>query len=353
MTALRPLSAHELEGIIDRRGVCVTVYTETGPRADLDDAIHAASLLLRDEQDDATRTAVLDGLRDVSGDIRAHVPGGAAIFATPTEVRTVPLQGLPTAPDAGARVQSADRFFVAPLLADLDSRIPVMVLALSQNAVRLVDADAEQPRIVPVPGLPQDLRSFDALDLTNDRETLSHLRTSEEPTIRQRQYIHAIDEALAEVVDAETLLVVAAAEPLAGLFGELSRHPRLAHPGLLGNADEQTPDELAVAAVAAVARERAAVRDRELARLAEFPDRDLVADEPAVVLAAGRLGAIDTLFVDLDRSDEVDAVEDVARAAHEGGARIVIAAPTAALPGHRPAAAILRYPVDADQVEVG
>ena len=194
--------------------------------------------------------------------------------------------------------------------------------------------------------MPTSLRSFDELDLTNDRNTLAHLRTSEDPTTRQRQYVHMIDMAIAEVVDSSTLLIVAAAEPLAGLFTELSRHERLAHPGLIGNADERTPDELAGAATVVIARERAAQRDHELARLAEFPDRDLVVDEPARVLAASRHGAIDTLFVDLDRWDDGDLIEDAARSAHDGGARIV-AAPESLLEGHGGIAAILRYPVDA------
>lgn len=349
-TLLAP-SAAELQAIVARRGLCVTVYTETGPRVLLDDAIHETSLLLRRDQDDATRTAVLDRLRDAASDVRTPVPGGAAIFATESEVRSVPLQDVSVA-GAGPRAQLADRFLVAPLFADLDSRIPVMVLALSQNSVRLVDAGAASPRIVPVAGMPTSLRSFDALDLTNDRETLAHLRTSEEPTIRERQYVRAVDDAIAEVIDPAALLVVAAAEPLAGLFAELSRHQRLARTGIAGNADESTPDELAIASLPAVERERAVVRGLQLTRLAEFPERHLVTDDPATVLAAGALGAIDTLFVDLDAPDSDGFAEEAARAAHACRARVVRVS-TAELPEHGIATAILRYPVDADGSEVG
>ncbi len=352
MDAMRPLSPAELTRIIDRRGVCVTVYAETGPRAVLDDAIHEASLLLRREADDATHTAVLDWLRDAAADIRTRVPGGAAIFATATDLRVVPLESLPSAASGGTQVRLDDRFFVAPLLVDLQSRIPVMVLALSQNSVRLVDASADPPRIVPVPGLPDSLRGFDALDLTNDRETLAHLRTSEEPTIRERQYAHAIDRAIGEVLDPAALLVVAAAEPLAGLFAESSSHDRLARPGIHGNADDMTPDELARAALPSVERERETVRDRELARLAEFPKRELVADRSAVILQAGRLGAIDTLYVDLDRPDEAAYVDEAARAAYADDARIV-SAQASELPERGAAAAILRYPVQPEPSEAG
>ncbi len=351
MDAMRPLSPAELTRIIDRRGVCVTVYAETGPRAMLDDAIHEASLLLRREADDATHTAVLDWLRDAAADIRTRVPGGAAIFATATDLRVVPLESLPSAA-GGAQVRLGDRFLVAPLLVDLQSRIPVMVLALSQNSVRLVDASAEPPRIVPVPGLPDSLRGFDALYLTNDRETLAHLRTSEEPTIRERQYAHAIDRAIGEVLDPAALLVIAAAEPLAGLFAESSSHDRLARPGIHGNADDMTPDELARAALPSVERERETVRDRELARLAEFPKRELVADRSAVILQAGRLGAIDTLYVDLDRPDEAAYVDEAARAAYADDARIV-SAHASELPERAAAAAILRYPVQPEPSEAG
>jgi len=345
-------SAAELQDIVDRRGLCVTVYAETGPRAALDDAIHEASLLLRRDEDDLTRSAILDRLREAASTVRTPVPAGAAIFATATDVRSIPLQSSSAAVGAGARVQVADRFLVAPLLADLDSRIPVMVLALSQNSVRLVDAGAEPPRVVAVPGMATSLRSFDDLDLTNDRQTLAHLRTSEEPTVRERQYVRAIDDAIAEVIDPEALLVVAAAEPLAGLFAELSRHPRLAEPGIAGNADESTPDELALASLPAVEREREAVRHRQLTRLAEFPHRRLVTGDPATVLAAGALGALDTLFVDPGAPDADGYAEEAARAAHAGDGRIVSASESE-LPEHAVATAILRYPVDADEPGVG
>jgi hypothetical protein len=351
MDELRPVSESVLRRIIDQRGVCVTVYAESGPRATLDEAIHEASLLLRGEGDDSAHTAVLEQLRGVFAAVRTPVPAGAAIFATATDVWSVSLQAEP-AVGVAARVRSADRFFVVPLLADLGARIPVMVLALSQNSVRLVDAGAAPPRIVPVPGLPQSLHGFDALDLTNDRQTLAHLRTSEEPTIRERQYVRTIDDAIGGVIGPDALLVVAAAEPLTGLFAELSRHKRLARPGISGNVDDQTPDELALAAMTAMAQERASVRRGDVARLTEFPERELVTGDPAVVLAAGGLGAIDTLFVDLERSDEAGYVEEAARAAHACGAR-VIAASASELPGHGAAAAILRYPVDANPTEVG
>lgn len=352
MEALLSLSPAELQSIADHRGLCVTVYTETGPRAILDDAVHEASLLLRHNQDDATHSAVLDRLREAASDVRTPVAAGAAIFATTTDVRTAPLHSDPAAMGAGAVVQVADRFLIAPLCADLDSRIPVMVLALSQNSARLVDAGTGSPRIVPVPGMPTNLRAFDALDLTNDRQTLAHLRTSEEPTLRERQYVRAVDAAIAEVIDPAALLVVAAAEPLAGLYAELSRHKRLAHPAIAGNADESTPDELATASRPAVERELEAVRRRQLTRLAEFPDRRLVTGDPTIVLAAGARGAIDTLFVDLGSADRAGYVEDAARAAHADGARIVWVSATE-LPGPGAVAAILRYPVDAGEPGVG
>jgi len=352
MEALLTLSPADLQTIADRRGLCITVYTEAGPRAILDDAIHEASLLLRRDQDDATHSAVLDRLREAASDVRAPVAAGAVIFATTTDVRTVALQIDPAAMRAGAAVQVADRFLVAPLFADLDARIPVSVLALSQNSVRLVDASTGSPRVVAVPRMPTNLRAFDALDLTNDRQTLAHLRTSEEPTLRERQFVRAVDAAVAEVIDPAALLVVAAAEPLAGLYAELSHHKRLAQPGIAGNADEWTPDELASASRPAVERELGAVRRLQLTRLAEFPDRRLVTGDPSTVLAAGGRGAIDTLFVDFGSADRAGYVEDAARAAHADGARIVWASATE-LPGPGAVAAILRYPVDAGEPGVG
>jgi hypothetical protein len=273
-----------------------------------------------------------------------------AIFATD---RNLESYVLTTSPEPWVGV--GDRFLIGPLLEGvLDLHPPVMVLALSESEVRLIDASARPVAVVDVPGLPRDLEDALALDLSNDRQTLSHRRTSEDPKGRLLQYAHLIDEAIAPVLRREEpLLVIAAAEPLASIFRTATRHPLVAASAIVGNHDGDTPYELADLASAAIEQHRRGVVEAQLARFSEIPSRGLVAAELHEIAERARAGAIDTLFVDVDRRHPIDAetsfgpatidlVDEIVRSALATDATIVPVL-AADLPTTDPVAAVLRY----------
>lgn len=273
-----------------------------------------------------------------------------AIFATDRDLESYVLT---TSPEPWVGV--GDRFLIGPLLEGvLGLHPPVMVLALSESEVRLVDASARPVTTADVPGLPRDFEDALALDLGNDRQTLSHLRTSEDPKGRLLQYCRMIDEAIAPVLRREgALLVIAAAEPLASIFRTATRHPLVAAATITGNHDGDTPYELADLAAPAIEQHRRAGVEAQLARFSELPARGLVAAELHEVAERARAGAIDTLFVDVDERHPLDAetsfgpatidlVDEIVRSALATDATIV---PVHAddLPTTDPVAAVLRY----------
>lgn len=343
---------------------CVTVY---GAIDDWSRGNHPSPLAqaqIRSAADELRRMGatpeVVDAVRGRLEQVAEHsveAPGqldpharAVAIFATARELESYVL---PTSPEPWVGV--GDRFLIGPLLEGvLGLHPPVMVLALSESEVRLIDASARPVAALDVAGLPRDFEDALALDLTNDRQTLSHLRTSEDPKERLLQYARVIDEAIEPVLRREgALLVIAAAEPLASIFRAATRHPLVAASTIVGNHDGDSPFELADLAGPAIEQHRRAGVEAQLARFAESPARGLVAAEIHEIAERARVGAVDTLFVDVDRRHPLDAettfgpatidlVDEIVRSALATDATIV---PVRAidLPTTDPVAAVLRY----------
>jgi hypothetical protein len=260
----------------------------------------------------------------------------------------------------------SDRFSITPLLRAATFSHTAFVLALAQNSVRLIDVPAVMAASeMTVPDLPHDLKSTVALDLTNDRDTLAHLRNSEDPKIRMLEFSQAIDRALRPVLaDSDRPLILAAAEPLASIFRSASTYPRLAESVIAGNPEERSAAELAEAATPILDEVHAADLAAQAARFEEGTSRDLVEGTLAGVALAATAKAIDTLFVDIDhhipgyidettgvitRSDAEDAhnynvIDEIVRRALSSDAK-VIAVRGADVPGDGPVAAILRFAV--------
>lgn len=263
----------------------------------------------------------------------------------------------------------SDRFDITPLLRATTFMHSAFVLALAQNSVRLIDVSAESPaREVTVPGLPKDLQSTVALDLTNDRETLAHLRHSEDPKIRMLEYAQAVDRALRPVLAGSNRpLILAATEPLSSIFRSACTFPGLAQSTIAGNPEERSAGELADDAAPILDEVHAAELAVQTARFDEGTPQELVERTLAGVARAATFKAIDTLFVDIDhhvvglvdeltgaitRSDAEDAsnydvVDEIVRRALASDAR-VFAVRAADVPGDDAAAAILRFAVHPD-----
>lgn len=354
-----------------RDAACVSIYVPTAPEErGVRDRIAFKNLAAEAiEQLGAVELArgALDELRgalDALGDDaefwtrQAHT---LAVFATPTGVQTFQVANR-----LSPVVEVSDRFHVKPLLRSATFPQAAFVLALSQNAARLVEVSPDDPPAeVRVPDMPQDAASAVGKASITDRTGDRRVQGSEGQKVRMRQYARQVDGALRHVLSGlELPLILAAAEPLASIFRSLCSYPHLAHVGIAGSPDEMTDAALADAARGVLDQLYA----DELAELHDLYGRRVSqgrgTDDLAAIARAATLGAIDTAFVDIDEAlpgfvDETDGaltldaaddavnygvVDEVARRVLLTRGR-VLAVRRDDIPGSGPAAAILRYPV--------
>ncbi len=349
---------------------CVTVYAN--PEEWSGESMHtpgraAESIrlvvdLLNDRAADADEVrAIEDVLRGVVSSGSANDPEakGVALFATSDGVSVFRV-GV----QQRREIYVGDRFLVAPLLWAVQPAPPAMVLALSPNDVRLVRVAPQPPAAVHVAHLPRDLKSTVLLDLSGDRDTLAHLRNSEDPKERLLEFSRAVDHAIEPALAPERpLLILAAAEPIVDIYREASAYPKLLDETIAGNPDEASPHELAAAAVPILLRWRDAELDRAIHRMEELPDHELVVTDLPQIAAAAAAGAVDTVFVDPDQpaldgdvdqggaesAGERDLVEEALRGALRSRTTVVPVG-AARLPGSSRAVAILRYPFSTEAV---
>jgi hypothetical protein len=362
----------DLEQLLSvRDAACVSIYLPTAPeergeRERLEfrslagealDQLEAASL----ERDP------LNDLRDVLDDLAedqefwARQAHSLAVFATPSGARTFQVANR-----LSPMVEVSDRFHVKPLLRSATFPQAAFVLALSQNAARLVEVSPDAaPAEVRVPDMPSDAASAVGKASIGDRSPDRAVQGSEGQKLRLRQYARRVEQALRPILTGLDLpLILAATEPLASIFRSLSTYPHLAGPVIAGNPDDKTDAELAEESRRILdelyAGELSELRDRYEQRVPQ----GRASDDLAAIARAATFGAVDTAFVDIDETvpgfvDEADGaltlddsddaanygvVDEIARRVLLARGR-VLAVRRADIPGNSPAAAILRYPV--------
>lgn len=288
-----------------------------------------------------------------------HQWHGLVVLVSPTGLVAHPLPvGVP------ASTHVADRFHLTPLLAAVHATGMFLVLALAQDSVRLVAVGADDTATtLAVPGMPADLRSATALDLTNDREAYAHLQTSEDPKLRMLEYSRAIDRALREAAGVpDWPLVIAAAEPLASIFRSASTRRGLVPETIEGNPEKLSDHDLARAGRPHIEHLRAKEFEHHAADFEEHVGSGHTVTDLSDVARAATEGSIRTLFFDSDaiepgrvaeadgaitREERDDAgnyciVDEVVRRALLTGA-VLVPASASSVPGGGPLAAILRY----------
>jgi Bacterial archaeo-eukaryotic release factor family 11 len=360
----------EIERLLTARETpCVSMYLPTSPitqdaqaeRIELKNLISASAEQIEAAGTDRRRlSAVREPLEELLEDDEfwAEQARSLAVFASPTGVRTYRLPNRLT-----SAVEVADRFYVKPLLRAVTFPQAGFVLALAAGSVRLVEVTGEGPPFtVDVPGLPRDAASAAGKASIADRSPSGRIQGSEGQKVRLRQFARKVDHALRGVLTGlELPLVLAAAEPLDGIYRSLNSYPHLVESGVPGSPEGATDWDLAEAARKVLdevyERELSALRDRfELQVSHGRASTDL-----ATIARAATYGAVETLFMDIDEKvpgfveDESGAlthaeddaasygvVDEIARRVLLSGGR-VLAVRRPEVPGGGPAAAILRY----------
>ncbi|RIQ33672.1 hypothetical protein DY240_04760 [Jiangella rhizosphaerae] len=276
-------------------------------------------------------------------------PGGATVFRLPNQLTSA--------------VEVGDRFYVKPLLRAVTFPQAAFVLALAAGSVRLVEVTRDGPPFtVDVPGLPADAASAAGKASLADRAPVGRIQGSEGQKVRLRQYARKVDQALRGVLAGlELPLVLAATEPLSGIFRSVNSYPYLAGPGIPGNPETATDAELAAMARTALdevyAQELAELRDLFEKRF----DQGRSSGDLATIARAATFGVVDTLIADIDQKvpgyvdeesgavtlAEDDAasygvVDEIARRVLLAGGR-VLAVRADDVPQGGPVAAVFRY----------
>ncbi len=348
---------------------CVSIYLPSGTlsaeaeQARIELGNHLSTAIAQLEQVGAD-AADVDGLRDGITDLIddsffwTYQSQSLAVFATPERVLTYRIPNR-----LSADVQLSDRFHLKPLLRAVSFPQAAFVLALSQNAVRLVevtiDGSADE---VPVADLPRDASRIFA---TRGNSGSARLIGAEGEKTLLGHYSRQVDDAIRPILNGlHVPLIIAASEPLASIFRATSRYDALASETIRGNAETMSPNELAAEARpildALYADEVASLGARVTEAIATGSGSADLSD----LARAATYGAISTLMVDIDRaisgfldeqsgaltlSDSDDAVDygvvdEIARRALLSGARVV-AVRAYEMPEGAAAAGIMRFAV--------
>jgi hypothetical protein len=362
----------DLDRLLSVRGpACVSIYLPTAPeeRGERDrlEFKSLAAEALEQLAGASVERDVIDDLREVFDDLAdddafwARQAHSLAVFATPSEARTYQVANR-----LSPMVEVSDRFHVKPLLRSATFPQAAFVLALSQNAVRLVEVSPDAPPAeVRVPGMPADAASSVGKASIADRSPDRRIQGVEGQKLRLRQYARRIDEALRPTLAGLDLpLILAATEPLDSIFRSVSTYPHLARVGIAGNPDEKTDGELADASRQVLDELYAGELGDLRALSEERVPQGRASDDLGAIARAATYGAVDTAFVDIDAAvsgfvDEADGalalddsgdaanygvVDEIARRVLLAGGR-VLAVRREDIPGGGEAAAILRYPV--------
>lgn len=293
-------------------------------------------------------------------DFWEHQANSLAILATPEKMITYQL-----ANELLDMVEVSDRFHLKPLLRANTFPNAAHVLAVSENAVRLVLVTGDLPATeIRVPNMPKDAASAVGKASINDSGAGRRIQGKEGQKIRLGQYIRKIDAALRPVLKgSEIPVILASTLPVASLVRSILRVE------LLDDAIETSPDHMTEAELANAARP---VLDAWYAkRIAEFRadyesnlGQNRATTDISDAARTATFGGIEKLLVDMDAVtpgtvDEVSGavtfatdsdagagtygvVDEIAGRALRTGAR-VLAVRKQDIPGEATLAAILRY----------
>ena len=291
-----------------RHRTCLSIYLPTTPlpegigaaQASLEHLSRKAEQELQKGNCDKRQShRIMDTLQALQNDaafwrLQAH---SLCLFVTPDRLLTyrLPNQMQPI-------VLVSDRLHLKPMYRAIASAHSAFVLALSEQAVRLLEIHPNlPPRIVQVQGLPTPAISATGAAAMNVASHNSNATGTEGQCRQLQAYALAVDRAVRPLLAGrETPLILASTGRLAAIYAQVNSYPFLLEKGIATSPDCLTESELATAAHPILE----AQYSQDLAKLrALFAQRDQqgrATTDIADAAHAATHGAIDTLMVDID-----------------------------------------------------
>jgi hypothetical protein len=237
---------------------------------------------------------------------------GLAAFLAPQYLR---LFRLPLAFKDGVVV--ANRFSIIPLLPLLSGNGRFFVLALSQNAVRLLQGTRHSVSEVDLKGVPRNLAEA-LLSHDRDEPLTFHTRPTsggswgaifeghgvgiDDAKDDLLRYFQRIDRGLHPLLREEKApLVLAAVDYLQPIYRQANTYSQLLEQGVEGNPDRLSSRELHAWAWPLVQPLFEAEQQRAAAQYRQLAGTEHASGDLEVVVAAAYEGRVETLFVALDR----------------------------------------------------
>jgi hypothetical protein len=238
-----------------------------------------------------------------------HQSEGLAVFRSPAVLQT---QRLPF--PVREFVSVSDRFYIKPLLPLLLDDVRFYVLALSQQAVRLLECTRNDATPVALPEVPQGMEEalpegpapqlqLHSLPLAGQSAARFHghgVGADDADVVNLTRYFHRVKDGLQQILKEERApLILACVEYLAPIFKEVSGYRPILDPIVAGNPDGLKDEELHRKAWPLAESYFAQRRDKAVAEYQEGAAKGRAAHELADVLAGAFQGRVATLFVPL------------------------------------------------------
>ena len=248
----------------------------------------------------------------------SHAGDGLAIFRSPTAFRSF---RLPSSFKEQAVV--GDHFYLRPLLPLLTYDGSFYILALSQNAVRLLACTHDHVNELPLPEqVSASLAEF-LKDEERENDLQSHSSASfgtvgkagRHPTIFHGQgvgtddakddilrYFQHIDRGLHDLLRDETAsLVLAGVEYLFPIYQQANSYPHLLEQGIAGNPDKLQAEALREKAWAVVEPVILQARQEAAAQYTDLASTERASSNTSEIVPAAYYGRVASLFVARDR----------------------------------------------------
>jgi Bacterial archaeo-eukaryotic release factor family 11 len=362
---------HEFEALAKTRAdTCVSVYLPTTPltqqasesRIEFRNLCKEAEAQLSEAGFDKRRLARLaESFQDLEADddFWSFQANSIAVLATPDRLRYYRLANalIPM-------VQVSDRFHLKPLLRSITFSQTAFVLALSENACRLVEVTADLPAVsVKVEDLPKSAASAVGTANVNSRSPSGRIHGAEGQNVLLRQYARKVDAALRPILAGRhTPLILAATGRLQSLFKSVCSYSDLVSQGIEHSPDQTSDQELADAARPILDDHHAKQIDALRQLYGQRFQQNRATPDIQQAARAATFGAIDTLMVDIDATipghidddtgqvtladlesaESYGVIDEILRRTLLNGGR-VLGIRSADMPTDGPLAAILRY----------